>query len=307
MKLNICYLYARVSKKPQIKIQDGEPVYGMCYVEVVRGRRDAHDNIQYTRHDKPLIMSRDREILNEMAKWNENDIVYIKGMLVSKSIDKTSYCDCCTDDEGNPTKNKVAGNLIYINPIHASKVTSFATKEEAVSHIVEKREISNQLYIAGTLCRAPKQIVTKRGIIITQYQIAVNRKYKITTDAPEKKTDFPWVKSYGEQALEDRMRLDVSSDVIIDGFIQARKVTRTTKCPKCENFYHWNDNAMEIVPFAMEYVRGTYKSDDDLEAENKMSIDELRQNIYNYTLNDKIEEDYASEDDIMEEKEKETV
>lgn len=298
MKLNINYLYARVAKKPQFKIVDGEYQYGMCYVEVVRAKRDAHDS-QFIRHDQPLIMSRDKKVLKQMAEWNENDIVHIKGVLVSKSIDKVSYCDCCTDEDGNPTKNIVVGNLIYINPIYAKKIMSFDEKEAAVEHLVQNREISNQLYIAGTLCRSPKQILTKRGLVITQYQLAINRKYKISTDSPERKTDFPWVKSYGEQALEDRMRLDVSSDVIIDGFIQARKVVRTTKCPCCNQFYHWNDNAMEIVPFATEYMRGTYKSDEELEAEHKMKVEEIKQTIFSNTFRDEVEEDYCSEEDMV--------
>ena len=300
-RLNICNLYARVSKPAQIKRKGDEYVYGMCYVEVVRGVRDAHDNLKYVKHDFPLIMSKEPSIVANMDDWKENDIVVIKGMVVSKKIPKNSFCDECTDEDGNPTKNTVQGNLLYINPIHVKKITSYGDdKKAAENDILENREISNQLYVMGTLCNDPKQFKTKRGLIVTQYQLAINRKFRIRTDDPSIKTDWVWVKTYGEQAVEDRMRLSQSSELTIDGFIQARTVHRKMKCCNCGKIYHWTDHAMEIVPYECEYVSGTYKSDDELERENEHKVEEIRQMLFNNTMKDTIEEEYQSEDVVEE-------
>ena len=58
----------------------------------------------------------------------------------------------------------------------------------------------------------------------------MNRKFRIQTDPPEIKTDYPWVKSYGENAKEDKNRLRVGSEVYIDGCLQARSVQRHAFC-----------------------------------------------------------------------------
>ena len=83
-KQNNVYMWARVAKKPLIarNRETGEYLYGMGYVHVVRGVRDAHDNIRYIKHDYPLILSKDADILDKMCEWEANDIVVIKGILV---------------------------------------------------------------------------------------------------------------------------------------------------------------------------------------------------------------------------------
>lgn len=280
-KQNTAFLYASVHESPRIAIdrETGELKFGIAYVRVVRGLRDAHDGINF-RYDIPIIMSKEPEILAEMKEWSPNDIVFIKGTLACKDVPKKSYCPHCTDDQGNSTMNMSKGSLVYINPIYVKKVKSCEDENKATEDLKENREISNQIYCIGTLLTEPKLFKTKNGTSITQYKIAINRKYRIRTDSPETKTDWPWVKSFGEQAIEDKLRLKQGSDVYIDGFIQARQILRTTKCEHCGEFYRWEDTAMEIVPFAVEYGRGTYKSDEELEEAKQMRIEEIKQSLH---------------------------
>lgn len=281
---NRAFLYGRVQKAPVFKKNaDGELVHGMCYIQVVRGVREDKD-ASYMKYDKPLLMSMEKHILERMATWEVNDIVLIKGMLVTKKIRKSSKCPNCVDENGNPTKNSVEGNIVYINPIHVMKIKSYGAEDEgkrlAVQDVVENKEISNQMFIYGTLVHEPQLYKLKSKLAVSQYQIAINRDFFIKTDDPTIKADYPYVKTYGKQATEDKMRLQQSSQVIIDGYIQARSVKRATTCCKCNQEYRWLDRCMEIVPFEVEYVKGTYKSDEDLVAEQDKEVEEIRKQIF---------------------------
>lgn len=259
---NLAFLTGAVLNKPIIvKNDDGSYVYGMCFINVVRGFRDAGDHKNFMKSDNPIIMTREISVLEEMENWDTNDIVFIKGVIAAKSLQKTSNCPHCEQ------KNSAEGTLVYINPIFARKEASCETQEAAMNYLSSIREISNQVYLLGTLCRDPKKIKPKEGLIVTQYQIALNRKYFIRSDPPEIKTDYPWVKSYGDNAVSDREHLHTGSVVFIDGCIQARNVQRHLTCPNCGEDYIWKDRAMEIVPYETEYMRNFY-SDEEIE-ENK--------------------------------------
>lgn len=297
---NVVFLTARVLDTPNIRTDaNGNYLYGMCYVDVVRGFRKIDDDKKYTRHDRPLIMSAEPEILEKMQTWRANDIVFIKGTVACKSIPKSSVCpnEECITDPNHPeirTKNKIEdGSLVYVNPIFVEKRTHFEDSKDCEAYLVENREISNQVYVIGTLCREPKKFKTKKGLVVTQYQIALNRKFRIRSDTPEIKTDYPWVKSYGDTAIEDKMRLDVGSVVAIDGVLQARRVTRKCTCANCGMEYNWEDKAMEIVPYEVEYMRD-YKTDEDLQTIFNEDVDEIKKKLKGYTDSDEDAENVLS-------------
>lgn len=296
-KQNLAFLYGRVSKAPIVsKNQSTEAYnYGMVYIDTVRGVRSVGDDLKFVKHDHPLIMSREKEILDNMIYWKENDIVFIKGVISSTKIPKSSYCPDCVDEDGKPVKNEIFGNLLYVTPIFVEKVKSYSTKTEAVEDIVNHREISNQIYVYGTLLRDPKLFTTAKKIQITQYPIAINRKLTIRTDDPSIKTDYPIVKSYGEQARDDKTYLKLGAEVILDGFLQARTVTRKAMCKCCNKIYPWTDHAMEIVPYAVEYVNG-YRTTEEVEAETKHTVEEYKQILFNTCVQDELEEELQSND-----------
>ena len=300
-KLNCCYLNAIVETVPHITYdkETSEPKAAMVYLQTIRSKRNDHSGRKYFKKDYPLVISLDPEIVKEIATWKQYDVVFVKGTVSSKYIPKTSYCPDCTDDAGKPTENTAQGLLMYITPIFAKKRESFETKKEAAARIIEENEVSNEVYVCGSLTHDPKYFKTKKGTIITQYQIALGRKYHIKEDDPEIRTDWPWVKSYGEQAIEDRLRLKEGSVVIIDGTIQARTVHRKTKCKNCGRIYPWDDHTLELVPYDVEYVRG-YKTDDDLEAESGDKAEDIRQRLFDFLIKDDITDETNTEDDIDE-------
>ncbi len=298
-KQNLAFLYARVHTAPQVSFntETGEYNYGTFYADVVRGPRSVGDSLHYIKHDKPLIMSREKAILDIFKELKVNDIVLIKGVVTSSSIMKTTYCDNCTDEEtGEKTKNKAYGNMLYITPIYIRKFKSFGDdREGAVQEIVDNSEISNQVSVVGTLITEPRFYTTKKKIQITQYALAINRKFLIRTDKPEYKTDWPIVKSYGEQARNDKVFLRQKAEVMIDGFLQTRTVKRKVKCENCEKIYEWEDRTMEIVPYAVEYLTGQ-RSQDEVQGETQKSPEELKQELYDSLFSEDVEEGMTSTD-----------
>lgn len=296
-RVNIAFLYGRVLKSPiLVKDKDtGVYNYSMMYLDVVRGLREVDDDVRYVRHDYPLVISRESELIETIEDFKENDIVLLKGTLSTKKIPKRSYCPNCTDEEGVATENTAYGNLVYITPIYIKKVAEFENKTDAIQHIVDNREVSNQIYVAGTLLKDPKFFTTKQGVQIAQYPVAINRKFIIRTDDPSIRTDYPVVKSYGEQARNDKAFLKYQSEIIVDGFLQARRVTRKCKCKACGNIYAWKDNSMELVPYEVEYLLN-YLTPEDVEEERKMKVEQYKQMLFTNGLKDDIDEEEQSDD-----------
>lgn len=280
-------LLGAVQTKATIRVDNqGNYVAAVCPIRVIRGDRDVGDKRYTPKYDSPFIWSQDSALIKQMAAWEVGDMVEVKGTIATKTIQKSSICPECKRSVRNP------GILVYINPIHFMVVKHCDSDEEMLNFLTEHREISNQVQVIGTLVRNPKRLVPMTGLVVTQYPIAINRKFKIQADAPEIKTDYPWVKSYGDNAEADRQHLHMGSDVFVDGCIQARGVTRHAICPDCQMKYDWKDNAMEIVPFSTEYLNNFY-TDDDL----KRLEDEKRQQIDDAVFNRSGKKDVITEDD----------
>ena len=94
-RLNLGFFYGRVHNAPRISYEEGskEYNYGMCQLDVVRGFRAVGDDVRYVKHDRLLIMSREREMIENMDTWQENSVILVKGCLSTKKIDKKSVCD----------------------------------------------------------------------------------------------------------------------------------------------------------------------------------------------------------------------
>lgn len=244
---NLVFLHGYVALAQIHAPSNGQP-YAIAYIVVGRADRPVGDHKDHMRCDSPTIMSRDPKIIREIATWKEFDIVSIKGTLAAKTVGKASECSHCG------TRNVLDGTLVYVNPIYAKKMGRVENADAGLSYLAEHREVSNQAFIFGTLCVNPKKVTPKEGLIVTQYQVALNRKFHIQADPPEIRTDYPWVKSYGENALSDRKFLHIGSQIFVDGCLQARKVNRHTVCPACGQKYDFADKALEIVPYETEYI-----------------------------------------------------
>jgi uncharacterized protein YbaR (Trm112 family) len=124
----------------------------------------------------------------------------------------------------------------------------------------QRTEISNLVMLIGTLCREPELVEFDKGdgqtTKICQYQLASNRRFFIRDGAHEsEKTDYPWVKTSGDQALEDMAKLHTGSLVFLNAAIQTRDIDRELVCPVCEEKYTIKESVCELYPYAVEYLR----------------------------------------------------
>lgn len=74
-------------------------------------------------------------------------------------------------------------------------------EQYAFHHLKNRQEISNQVFIMGTLCMEPEYYANEDSRLQTcQFPIASNRLRRIKEDGADKKTDYPWVKCFGPMA-----------------------------------------------------------------------------------------------------------
>lgn len=251
-KHNNVFLYGYVKDSPIIISDEKTNTPSRCVFNVLalRGVRDFGNNLDYAKIDSIRVMSFRPDIIKIAQNIKSGTMVEIKGSFTTRNVKKTVNCDRCGE------KNSILGSISFVNPIYLGIREKVSGKEEALELLKEKYEISNQATIIGMLCREPKLFITNTELKITTYQMAVMRKYKVHNDNTENAVDFPWIKTYGKLAISDIKALKKGAYVFIDGVIQARNIERITDCEACDNEIHWKEMVEEIVPYAVEYLRG---------------------------------------------------
>lgn len=265
-------------------------------VAIIRGYRHIGDNRETVKIDQPIVMSRNPRIKDKMAQWHYGTVVRVKGLISTRLIKKSHKCpDCGTVD-------REEGVLVYIEPIYVENKFNLSSKDESLAYLNSIREISNCTYIEGVVCKTPKMIRPKQKLIVTQYQLAIDRKYIVREDDPSIRKDYPWVKSYGQNAIVDKDRLHLGTSVTIDGCLQARNINRHAVCSACGLRYDWKDRALEIVPYETEYNSNFYSDTEVNENRQKRREDVLRNsNLSQFIINENtVNTDYdeITDDDI---------
>ena len=283
-RINRVFLRGAVLKPPQVAKSGDQFIYARVYVTVVRSGRGAADRDGLV-CDVPLIMTRDTACIREIETWGVNDIVSIKGVFASRRIKKSSFCKSCG------IKIQIPGVIMYINPIFCEKICHLESESECMQYLEDHRDVSNLMLTFGTLCREPSKHKDKTGSAYAQYQVALNRIFRIKSDPPELRTDYLWIKSYGKNAAMDLQNLHVGSEIFTDCFLQVRKIRRRALCGQeyeengkplfypdgkpvmksggdgdpagCGKMTEWNDHAIEMVPYGTEYISGYSGSSPD--------------------------------------------
>ena len=257
-KENFVLLSGQVYQEPTIiSAVDGTPLKAYLIIKTVR-RHILRENIAEVSNSRTFdfvpVASFNAECINIMRNIRANDMIELRGVYTTKCNIKKCYCSECGEEIVSP------GAVTFITPIFI-RITERAKCSEtpngfqlidSLSILRKQAEISNCVKIIGYLCREPEMITTDK-YVITQYQIASNRKFLIKEDDPDERTDYPWVKSYGAQAQMDIYSLHTGSMVFVDGCVQARRFSVTRMCSKG----HANiseDLACEIVPYSVEYL-----------------------------------------------------
>lgn len=252
MKENFVLLHGQVQIAPKIYVNK-EKQYTKA-VFALKTLRRPYNNGQPVANklffDCPVIFSKNTEMIAAAAELAKGDMVDIRGVVTTQEVVKSTICSECAH------KNSAKGNMVYITPIYICKRESGASLDRGLQLLKERCEVSNIVMVLGTLCRDPESFTNDNGKTSVQYQIAVNRKYRIREDAPDVRTDYPWVKTYTTQTFLDSQYIRTGSAVYINGCLQTRDVQRRTVCEHCGAEYVWADTAMEIVPYSIEYLTG---------------------------------------------------
>lgn len=218
----------------------------------IRGVRNSNNVLTSVRFDYPVIITKNPEAIEVMKNWKVGDIVEIKGFFASKDVKKGSVCKCC----GHLNVKK--GTLNYIEPIIIRIIKNNVPENEVVDELMSISDLSNHVLCLGTVCKDLHTHTTAKGLTITLYGLAMNRKYFVEGDGNKKKTDYVYIKSFGKQATLDSKFINKNSVIFVEGAVQVEdEIVKKTTCENCNEIYEWKDYTMEVVPYSVEYLRNT--------------------------------------------------
>jgi len=278
---NIVILHGQIRAKPQIYINDGGvEIKAMMSIKVLRRPTNSQGFDSKLYFDCPVIVTRNPEMIRAIRDLKESDMVDVRGVISTKDIRKSTVCPNCGH------KNHDYGSLVYITPIYICARERALNDMDGIQLLKSRSEISNLVNVIGNVCKEPEYYEDSDNRSYAQYPLAVNRRYHIREDADDIKSDFPWIKTFGKQALEDSKCLHVGSSVYISGALQSRTFSRTTICQECSQSYEWTDAVTEIVPYYIGYLANcdVPKNHDEVEPDGiittkgPVTIKELQEN-----------------------------
>lgn len=207
------------------------------------------------------LRTQEPEVLEKIKALKINDVVSVTGFLATKEKDKSAKCDECgtvnrrVDACVSQNKVKSGGNIVYVYPINLSLKKHCEDTAEAIEYLRNNQENINRVLIMGNLTSAP--VTGKLGKIpYTRFQIAVNRKYHPKAGgALYDRTDYPWIYSYGENALRDKEKLDTGSLVFVEGELQSRNFKEQYTCQECGHTYEVPGRTLEVAAQNIQYIR----------------------------------------------------
>ena len=253
MRENTAYLYGQLTRDPICYKNPStqELLSGQITIKTAR-RTNATGELFVKgrlRIDFIIIYCRNEKLIREQfMSLRQGDIVLVKGSLSTQETEKKFICKKCGHE-----MIKHEAVVIYIDPLHIKKFASGLSTEEGLKEIENNIEISNEIMITGTLCREPAYY-KENNIRNCQFQIAANRKRRIIEDGPEKRTDFPWIKTFGDMAEEISGVLHQGSVISICGGVETRSFERKIICENCGEEFERKEYATEIVPYFIDYV-----------------------------------------------------
>lgn len=261
---NYVSVIAFVKKLPAIKeTVDGKA--GIVGVTTIMGDRDARKaSTGYQLNSVSFcVRTKDEKILKTMEMLDILDLIEITGFLATKEKDKTAECPNCGEVNRRVEacvpngKTKSGGNDIFVYPLTMRFIQSCDSEQEAYEYLHRNAEEANHVFVLGNLTGEPVTGALNEGRkIYTRYQLAINRKYCPKGGAEiNDRTDYPWVYSYGDKAVEDFENLEKGALVFVDGALQGRKFKEQYVCPVCGTEYDVPGRTLEVLSYDTEYLR----------------------------------------------------
>lgn len=204
--------------------------------------------------DKPIIMTSDPVIIRDTLKIVRGDILEIKGSFTTGTAVKHKKCPYCGFE------NDIETPFQIITPQYVGVLkTGIKSDSEGLRELVNCVEISNVAKIIGRVCSDKiRSGDTEYGDIFSTYQIAVNRKYFLQgSTGYDDHSDYPYVISYNEQAVDDAKALKQGALVYIDGYVHTMLTPMKCTCAneECNRDFEIKTQRMSITPYSTEYLR----------------------------------------------------
>lgn len=277
-KENYIFLIGQVLKEPSIKLDDdGAPVRATFQLTTLR--RDKYDKAGNfsPKWDKPVILTGVPALIKQIQNISLYDFVEVKGTVTTKDYIRRTVCPHCGAEQ------LTNAMMTFINPTYINVREHCESRTAGLSYLSDCAEASNILKLIGRVCRDPEFYTYENGATCCSYPIAVNRKLFIDGSIDEEDhSDYPWVKTFGEQAEEDYAALRMDSLVYVDGYVRTLKRDQQIQCsnPECGQMYTFPNAILEAIPYSVEYLEGcslpdaTHISKADVRAAAQAASDE---------------------------------
>lgn len=257
-KANYVSFYGQVLQDPQLKMTTkSEIVQGRIILKVLRRFSDENRKLEFS---TPMIITGRPAIANQMTKLKKGDMCFLKGVITTMNVTRSWICEC-------GYTNQPVGTYTIITPLFIEKTESLSDKfnaakntedlieSEGIKSLKTHNEISNTVHVIGTVCNT--QPLFDNGVSASfNFQIAVNRRFRIVdaNSDPDIRTDYPWVRLFGDAAREAAKVLDINSTVFIDGSFYTKMVSKKSYCDKCNKEHIIKELVSEIHPYSVEYL-----------------------------------------------------
>lgn len=255
-KANYVSFYGQVMQDPQLKInKNSEIVQGRIVLKVIRRFVDESKRLEFS---TPMVVTGNPIMATQMTRLKKGDMCYMKGVVTTVNVTRTWICECgCS--------NQPVGTYTMITPLFIEKTEDIPKlyetskdkdqliESECIKSLKSHNEISNTVHIIGTVCN--KQPYYENGnASVFNFQVAVNRRFRLIDGDPDVRTDYPWVRVFGDAAKEASQVLDINSTVFIDGSLFTKMVSKKTACEKCGKDHFIKELVSEIHPYSIEYL-----------------------------------------------------
>lgn len=187
--------------------------------------------------------------LNELTKGN---LVIVEGSMKTEQKSESHTCKHC---------NKIYTETYTLTMVSAQKLFTF-NENNSESYI-------NKVLLLGTVCNKPelKKIESAYSMVSnTKYQMAINRK-------EPNNADYLWVNTFTRQADEDAKRIQVSSQLLVEGALSTRRLTKEYTCV-CGEVIKYSQHQTEILGTSVEYLNNCL-FEDKKPKENKTQQSEV--------------------------------
>jgi RNase P subunit RPR2 len=263
-------LWGYLLKDPEIR---EDATHSLALMRVRTVRRDL-DSCNDNRFEDVLVMCDDSDkniqLMPKVKKLQQFDVIYVKGVVNVLPMYKRSLCPNC----GNVNVRLFSSSALVF-PTFIRKEDSFRPNYDidptSPDLLLTKlyKEVSNSVTLEGTVVGEPEQVDTKNRGVVCRFPIGIDRHYYIKSQS-ETHADYPWIYAYGKEAEKALRHLKMQSVVLINGFMQYRKLKMKQTCSACGSIYTYEDSVASIVPYAIEYQRD-YTTDEEIAEAEKLA------------------------------------